>query len=137
MEGIGRGRLFIGALKLLSWANSDFSIAIISESVFRWGKEVDGLDFGSVQFFLVFDFSETPAFRRPLALCHFDALALCHFDRREKSCHRHRLRENSFPMQKVKISRSARNDRRGGARNDRRGETRKGYGQGNCLCQRK
>ena len=36
MEGIGRGRLFIGALKLLSLPNPNFSIAAIPESVPDW-----------------------------------------------------------------------------------------------------
>src|SRR5208337_183757 len=59
----------------------------------------------------VFDFSGTPAFRLPRSFVIPMRLPRsCHFDQREKSCHRHRLRENSFPMQKVKMSRSARND---------------------------
>ena len=45
--------LFFDALKLLLSASLNFSMAAISESVFSWGKEVYGLDFGSVQFFFI------------------------------------------------------------------------------------
>ena len=45
--------------------------------------------------------------------CHFDPLSFCHFDRREKSCLWDRLRVKAYPVQTVKISRSARNDSRG------------------------
>ncbi len=44
--------LFVDALKL-SRAIPNFPIIAIPESVPSWGKEVDGLDFGSGQFFFV------------------------------------------------------------------------------------